>query len=216
MVFNTAEVRKCFADFELKRLFISNLGWDSYPTRPLVLEADGRSFKLEPLMQKRGLVAWLCCPEQNGAIPSYLLRVKIDRQVSKSSHEHIVIYIDGAKTVQVWQWVRRQIGQPLASREQSYYKNSRGDALIQKLRVIYFGIEEEEGLSIVDVATRAKFAFDIERVTKRFYEIYKKEYSSFFKAIRGIDHQLEREWYASIMLNRLMFIYFIQKKEVLG
>ena len=32
---------------------------------------------------------------------------------------------------------------------------------------------------------------------------------------RGIDAQADREWYASLMLNRLMFVYFIQRKGFL-
>ena len=35
------------------------------------------------------------------------------------------------------------------------------------------------------------------------------------KFIKGIDDQLNMDWYASLMLNRLMFCYFIQKKGFL-
>ncbi len=38
---------------------------------------------------------------------------------------------------------------------------------------------------------------------------------AFLDFIKGIQPQGDREWYASLMLNRLMFVYFIQKKGFL-
>ena len=54
--------------------------------------------------------------------------------------------------------------------------------------------------------------FDFERVTKRFYDRFKTEHSKFLDFIEGIPDEDLQCWYASVMLNRLMFIYFIQKK----
>jgi len=56
-------------------------------------------------------------------------------------------------------------------------------------------------------------AFDVERVTKRFYEEFRKQHAAFLKFITGIPVKEDQEWYASVMLNRLMFIYFMQKKS---
>ncbi len=55
-----------------------------------------------------------------------------------------------------------------------------------------------------------------ERVIKRFYDRFQKEHASFLTFIEGISVQTDREWYASLMLNRLMFVYFIQKKGLLA
>lgn len=56
----------------------------------------------------------------------------------------------------------------------------------------------------------------MEKATKRFYDRFTKERDAFQKFLEGIpDEELER-WYVSVMLNRLMFIYFIQKKGFLG
>ncbi|MEI6043158.1 MAG: DNA methyltransferase [Chloroflexota bacterium] len=57
--------------------------------------------------------------------------------------------------------------------------------------------------------------FEIENVTKHFYDRFQKEHAAFLKFILGFEVQSEREWYASLMLNRLMFIYFIQKRGFL-
>ena len=54
-----------------------------------------------------------------------------------------------------------------------------------------------------------------ERVTKKFYGRFKKELDSFQKLIDGITVDSDRLWYSSVMLNRLMFIYFLQRKGFL-
>ena len=62
---------------------------------------------------------------------------------------------------------------------------------------------------------RACDAFDRDRVTKKFYDRFKIEHTAFLAFIKGITDKADKEWYASLMLNRLMFIYFIQQKWVL-
>ena len=77
-------------------------------------------------------------------------------------------------------------------------------------------LEEEENWTLPDQTSRARRAFDVERVTKKFYDRFEKEHGAFLEFVEGIpDDELER-WYVSVMLNRLMFIYFVQKKGFLG
>jgi hypothetical protein len=110
--------------------------------------------------------------------------------------------------------VKREAGKPSACREQLFYKGQSGDALTQKIQAIAFELEDEPNV-IEDVA-RARAAFDVEKVTKRFYDQFKQEHDAFLNFTKGIpDEKLER-WYASVMLNRLMFIYFIQKQGFLA
>lgn len=85
----------------------------------------------------------------------------------------------------------------------------------QKLDAIAFTLEEEERLSLTDVTRRTRSGFDVERITKRFYDRFQKEHTVFLKFITGITDRADHEWYASVMLNRLMFVYFIQRKGFL-
>ena len=55
-------------------------------------------------------------------------------------------------------------------------------------------------------------ALDIERVTKKFFRDFQDQHVAFLELIRGIADERQRRWYASVLLNRLMFIYFLQKK----
>jgi hypothetical protein len=67
-------------------------------------------------------------------------------------------------------------------------------------------------VSVVEVAKRLREALDIERVTKKFYDEFRAQHLAFIELIRGIANERDRRWYASVLLNRLMFIYFLQKK----
>jgi hypothetical protein len=118
--------------------------------------------------------------------------------------------------MQVWQWVARQPGQPAAYREHHYHPaHQSGDALIQKLKAITFPLNEEEGLTLMDAVRSLRDAFDRDQITRRFYDHFKREHAVFLGFIKGITEQGGREWYASLMLNRLMFVYFIQRKGFL-
>jgi hypothetical protein len=215
MAADFTRTRKLLANADFKALFIEELGWNHYHARLEIL-LDGLTFTLSAVAEKCGMAAFVCPPGANGRIPDYAMRRKIDRQITKSAHEHLIIFIDGKQTTQVWQWVRRERGKPSACREHIYSAGQPGDSLIQKLQALAVSLEEEECLTLTDVTGRARKAFDVERVTKRFYDRFKSEHASFLKFLEGIpDEEMER-WYVSVMLDRLMFIYFIQKKGFLN
>jgi hypothetical protein len=213
-MFDSNRVREYVKSFNFTKLFIEELGWDRHTNR-LDIPVDGQVFKLAAVAQKKGMVAFNCDSGADGQPPDHATRRKIERQVSKSVHEHLILYLDKDRTTQIWQWVKREPGKPTACREHHYHKSQSGDALVQKLQAIAFSFEEEETLTIVDVTRRARKAFDVERVTKRFYDEFRKQHAAFLKFITGIPVKEDREWYASVMLNRLMFIYFIQRKGFL-
>jgi hypothetical protein len=215
MAIDASRARQYLRDFNLKALFVEELGWERHAATHAVT-VDGNSYRLDAVAHKRGLAVFVCRPGPDGNVPDYASRRKIDRQVAKIAHEHVIVFVDSGKTTQVWQWVKKEPGKPVACREHTFYKAQPGDALIQKLQGLDVGIDEEASLTLPEVTGRVRAAFDVERVTKRFYERFKSEHEAFLKFLKGIpDDDMER-WYVSVMLNRLMFIYFIQKKGFLG
>ncbi|MGH3023565.1 MAG: Eco57I restriction-modification methylase domain-containing protein [Gaiellaceae bacterium] len=213
MPLDAERARRHLAEFQLEPLFVEELGWDRYPSH-LDVAVDGQTYRLRGVAEKRGMAAFVVESGED-RLPDYPTRRKIERQAAKSVHEHLIVYADDARTTQVWQWVRREPGRPTACRELHYQRGQSGEALIQRLDAVTFTLDEEADLSIVDVTRRARAAFDVERVTKRFYDLFKAEHEVFLGFIRGLESQDDREWYASVMLNRLMFVYFIQKKGFL-
>ena len=215
MQLDPARGRQWLSDFNLKRLFVEELGWEHHVVTHEV-HVDGRSYRLSAIAHKRGFAALLCQPGADGRIPDYATRRKIDRQVTRLAHEHIVVFVDADNTTQIWQWLKKEPGKPVACRERAYRRGQTGEALIQQLQLLAFSIEEEEGLGLPDVTRRVRAALDLEKVTKRFYDRFKSEHSAFLKFLKGIPDDDMQRWYVSVMLNRLMFIYFIQKKGFLG
>ena len=119
-----------------------------------------------------------------------------------------MIYTDATRTKQVWK--------PVEYRGHEFYPRPPvGDSLIEKLQSIQIPLDEEESLDLLGAVHKLRDAFDRDKITKRFYDLFQKEHKAFLAFIEGIREQGDREWYASLMLNRLMFVYFIQKKGFL-
>ena len=220
MQINRDRTRQLLRDFEFETLWIEELGWDRHreEVRTEIRErgVDEGEYLLIAIAQKRGMVVFQCSARTDEGIPDYAIRRKIQREVAKSVYEHLIIYTDAEQTTQIWQWVKREPGKPLACREHRYHRGQSGEALIQKLETIAFSLEEEDDLTLLDVTGRVRAAFDVERVTRRFYDRFKTEHAQFLNFLEGVPDQEMERWYASVMLNRLMFIYFIQKKDFLN
>ena len=208
------KVRTHLENFDLRPLFLEELGWDHGGSDSEITIA-GRSFSLKAVAHKRGMIAYQYVADLDVAFPDHPTRQKIEKAVAKTVREHIIVYASHDKNTQYWQWVKREPGRPDRSRLHIYHREQPGEALIQKLEHLVFALEEEDDLTIVDVSGRVRAAFDVEKVTKRFYERFKNEHDAFLGFIDGIEALTDREWYASLMLNRMMFIYFIQKRGFL-
>jgi hypothetical protein len=209
MAFDDDRIRGWLRSFELGELFRLGLGWDNV-TRTFDVAVGEETFRLSAIAHKRGYTAWLC-----DTIPDRATRLKIDHRVTKSSQEHFIVYADRSKGRQIWQWVRRQPGEPIACRERQFDVEQPGDRLIQSLKAIQFRLDQEDRLGLAEVLDQVEQAFKAERVTRRFYERFKAEHTKFREFITGISDEGDLGWYTSITLNRLMFVYFIQKKGFL-
>ena len=207
-------VRGHLKDTDLRSLFITELGWD-HGGQDINVPVDKRSYFLTAVAQKRGMIVYQYLADSDYSIPDHTTRKTIEKAISKSVHEHIIVYISQNKKTQYWQWVKRRFGQSDEHRSHTYNQGQSGDALIQKLEHIVFTLEEESDLTIVDVSKRVSDAFDVEKVTKKFYDRFKEEHTKLLNFINGIKERSNRVWYTSLMLNRMMFVYFIQKQGFL-
>ncbi|PAW62617.1 MAG: hypothetical protein B9S37_00855 [Verrucomicrobiia bacterium Tous-C3TDCM] len=205
--------RPLLQNFDFRSLFIEEVGWDTYKAA-LDIPLKSGSARLESIAHKRGFVAWHCATPAGGKFPDSSARRKIEREVAKAAHEHLIVFTDAGKSRQIWQWVRRDPGQPLRVRELDWAKGQSGEAVLQKLDPLFVSLDDEEALTLLDVTARARGNVS-ERVTRRFYEEFRRQHGTFLKFITGIPNQGDHEWYASVMLNRLMFVYFVQKKGFL-
>jgi hypothetical protein len=220
MNLDAARARALLGQFDFARLFTEELGWDRLSAASTTAVA-GTTYALRAVGEKRGMAAVVCEAPAGQKIPDRAIRRKIEQQVAKTYLEHLVIFTDAKRAEQIWCWARRETGKPATVTEHFWYAPSANNGatntgFLQKLQAIAFSLAEEDSLTLVDVTSRARAAFDVERVTKRFYDQFKAEHTAFLGFISGITDVADREWYASLMLNRLMFIYFMQRKGFLN
>ncbi len=204
------EVRHRLTSGDFGGLLIEVLGWDNPPQRQSFgVDVDGsREVTLSPIATKRGMTVYHCAE-----IPTADAMAKIDRAVSKKSLERLIIYADDSR--QLWRWPesRKSGGTRFVSHR--FEPDSPSDALVQRLVSVHFELGEEPNLTILDVLHRVRSAFNSDEVTEKFYKEYKASHEMLCESIKGLRTPEDKSWYASLMLNRLMFIYFMQKKGFL-
>ncbi|MDM3854477.1 MAG: hypothetical protein PT120_06065 [Aphanizomenon gracile PMC649.10] len=214
MKFNRSQVKTYLQSSDFTSLFIEELGWDYADGSPIYLAVDEENYTIEAAAQKRGMMVYHCVSE-NGILPNAKIRKKIDTEVTSYSQEHLIIYTDKKQEKQVWQWVKRESANKTKAKETTFNITQSGELLTQKLESLFIDFAEEENLTLTDVTQRTQKAFDIEKVTKKFFDDFQLEHRKFVTFIKGIDNIKDANWYASVILNRLMFIYFLQKKGFL-
>ncbi len=205
--------KKLLKGHEFEKLF-RHLGWDHFH-ESLTVSVEGVNWTLRGVAEKRSIAVYCCAPAADGTIPPRSVRQKIETQVRRFKYEHLLIFVNANRDQQVWQWTRNERGRPKTSREYAIHSGQSGLDLAQRLDRLRISLEEEEELRVTDVVSRVQASFDVERVTRRFYDRFKEEHKGFLRFLRGIPEETLQHWYASVMLNRLMFVYFIQKKGFL-
>ena len=213
------ELRPHLQAFDFPHLFVEGLGWDHYVTEPFVVRVNELDYTLNPIAEKAGFAVYECDSSVDNTIPQYPVRRKIEGEVAKRTFEHLIIFTDPGRKAQVWQWVRRESGKPAACREYTFAGGGSGDHLLQRIQPLFVSLDEEPSLNIALVASRVRAALDVEKITKLFYERFQQELKAFSSFVQGITEIGEgtdkRDWYASLMLNRMMFVYFVQKQGFL-
>jgi hypothetical protein len=215
MALSKKEFSDYIKQFNFRELF-NDMGWNNDKTTQAIV-VDNITYTLNAVAEKSGFKILIGNPTANGKIPDYNTRKIIETKVTKLFQEHLIIFIDAKKQEQIWQLAVRQSGKPLKVTETRYHISQDPELLYQRAKGIFFELDEEEKITIIDVTQRVadNFNKNNEKVTKQFYEGFKKEHTAFLQFIKGMTDKTNKDWYASLMLNRLMFCYFIQKKGFL-
>ena len=211
--FNIEHVRR----FDFTQLFVDDLGWDRpAQQQPYSLVIGEEVFALDVVAHKRGVQLLHCRPDTQGQVPTYATRQKIERKVTAEAREHLIVFTDTAKTIQVWQWVSRLPGKPVQYREVFFRRGDTAELLKQKLSRLRFTLDEEALLTVLGVTARLEDAIPRDKVTKKFYAEFKKQRAAFEQFIDGIPKLSDDlHWYAAVLIDRLMFIWFLQEKKFL-
>ena len=207
----TSLIENFLVKADLSNLFVSELGWDNPPDhRKLVVKlSENQSFEIHPIAYKRGIYIYAC-----NSLPSKYSMEAIDVEISKRSLERLVVYVGNDQ--QIWRWPEPRKSGGVHYVNHYFQKNGNNSDILQRLLGIRFELSEESTLSLLSVRERVRNSFSAEEVTNRFYQEFQANHEALVESIKGIDVEDFVGWYASLLLNRLMFIYFLQKKGFLN
>ena len=145
-------------------------------------------------------------------------REMVDKAVTDQIHHHILIFINTARNEAIWQFSATISGKRLR-RERRLNAGTPVAPLLALLRgmEIPFEMLDDEGeVSVTAMNDRmAQIGLYAERVSKRFYDQLAKKRKGFELFLAWVDAEKDRSWYITALLNRLMFIYFIQHKGLM-
>lgn len=207
-------------------LFITEMGWNAPQGQHFLptITVDDTDYDFTVVAQRNGFQILTC---QVAVIPNMSTCRKIDLKLRRQANDYIAIYTLLQSEHHLWAC-------PLKQNEKrdmvvvEYVTADQADFLFSKLAAITFDLDEQT--TIVDVRQHViqAFAVNSEKITKDFYNGFRKQHKAFATFITGIDDNIplydskkkeqnrNKLWYASVMLNRLMFCYFIQKKGFLN
>lgn len=210
---NTKKLVEHLQIFDFHALFIE-LGWSQPKEKnETALIINDTKFVRKQIAQLGAAVYEITSPDGN--IPDKNTRKKIHTEITKLVQENLLIFVDEKRSQSIWLWVKQEKGKK-ELREHDYFKGQPVDLMLSKIARMNFELEDfdEDGNPppIVEVAKKLKDSLDIEKVTKKFFNDFQTEHIDFLEHIHGIEDERDKRWYASVILNRLMFIYFLQKK----
>ncbi len=204
-------------DFDFKALFLEELGWSRPVSREAVeFECQDANFTRQAIAELAGVVVFEVTAE-DGSIPDADTCKAIHKEISALFHENLLIFLDAERTQSLWYWAKRD-GAKLLPRRHTYFKGQPGDLFLSKISAMFVDmadLDEDGSISVAQAAKRLQDALDVETTTKKFFKEFQDEHAQFLTLIGGIGDERDRRWYASVLLNRLMFIYFLQRKGFL-
>lgn len=163
------DIKSCLKEYEFSYLFRDLLGWNQKPEAIQHITYQEQSYDFHLVSDKSGFKVYLhTCPSH--IYPMAVLK-QLDTRLTDVAAAHLTIFVDAQHRNQLWLWIKRQGG-----RATSYptYMNElqSGELLAQKVHSLYINIEYElqNGIHLVDVIERVIQGFDVERVTRAFYD----------------------------------------------
>ena len=207
------------SDSNFKELFVSEMLWNN-PTGatqlPEITIGD-TTFRIEQIAGRSGFQILQCEVDE---IPNSSVCRKLDAKIRRNAENYICIFFVPGTRHHLWVApVKKVEKRDIVLIE--YDTLDKAGFLFEKMESLSFALEDEP--TIIDIIGKVQAAFLInsEKITKDFYAGFKKEHHNFATFITGIDDNIadndnkNKQWYTSVMLNRLMFCYFIQKKGFL-
>ena len=215
--------QKHLAAFDFPRLFVEVLGWNQAPSASRAWQSSTTAHHrfTNRMVAELGGVAVLQVVTAAGW-PDETTRAAVWKHLSQQHAENILIFTDrqDRASQSQWYWVKRgrdeATGKPRNTpRRHDYFRGQPVDLFAAKLQAMVVELSALDAagrMPVLEAARRIQAALDVDQTTKRFFARYAEQHDQLLAQIEGISDDRDRRWYASVILNRLMFVWFLQKK----
>lgn len=208
------QIRDTFNEKGLKKTLLEGMLWGLPATQSVSINVDGSVVTVEVLAELPG-AAFLQTKAPSPDATGWFKQV--DRELAKRFPERLIRFQHPKEDS--WFWPKK-----LASGSLSYERlitghNKLPDYLAQRLAGLAFTAKDHQALGAINpvsVKEKIRGQFESSKVTSDFFKKFKEKHEFLTKEISGIPFVDETSSYSTLILNRLMFIYFLQKKEFLN
>jgi hypothetical protein len=207
-------VQSTFENQGLQATLLEAMGW-LIPTSPIdkVIVA-GETVKIKVLAQLPG-ASFIDIEDFGGGSTKW--HRSVDHELKKYFPERITRYRHASGDS--WYWPKKLSSGSLSYDRLPTRHDSLPDYLAQRLAGLSFSFDEHTktgGVAPNTVKERIRGQFESGKVTSDFFTKFKQRHEGLASAISGLPDSKASSSYSTLILNRLMFIYFLQKKEFLN
>lgn len=207
----TAALQKLFESDGLTGVFVSGLFWDSPTGTVGAVEIEEATFVPKVAAQLRGFRVYTVKSETT---PTPRDMKTVHNALAPLSAECMELF--QAPNDWYWHWPRTTAAGTITFERVATAPGALPTFMAQRLAGLMFTQEDHrKGFHLTDVLDRIHGHFDASTVTKKFYDRFAQEHQNLAKEIAGLLEGSAKA-YSTTLLNRLMFLYFMQKKELLN
>lgn len=207
-------VRDSFKQSGLKKTLLEVMLWNLPGNNKVSVAVDGEAVEVEVLAELPG-AAFLQVPTSSRDASRWFRQV--DKELSKRFPERIVRFQHASGDS--WFWPKKLSSGSLSYERLVTKNNDIPDYLAQRLAGLSFTQRDHNTLGVINpISVREKIRgqFESSKVTSDFFKKFRAKHELLTSQIVGIEDRSEASSYSTLILNRLMFIYFLQKKEFLN
>jgi type I restriction-modification system DNA methylase subunit len=146
------------------------------------------------------------------ALPTVTQRRKVQHTLAPAALEHLLCYVtsDGQRVALVW--ARSRGSRQVELRTLPYEVGTPARTTIERLAHLAFTLDALSSVTATTVLDRVNEAFNVEAVTKQFFERYRAHFEQAEQRITGVSSADARRLFTQKLFNRLLFLVFLERK----
>lgn len=208
------QVLDTYSNEGLQTTFIETLGWLAPQKASIKVSVGEQVVTVKVLAQLAG--AAVVEVDEPGKASTQWHR-KVDSELKKHFSERLTRFSNSAGDS--WYWPKKLASGAITYDRLETAHGKLPDFLAQRLAGLEFTPKDHGTpgrVSPNEVRNRIRGQFESSKVTNGFFKKFKEKHEFLKSVIKGLPDEKTASSYSTLILNRLMFVYFLQKKEFLN